>query len=129
MACIHEQHLPNLKCATEVKAREILAETSEYQYFWKSATSFLYRFQLDLLASDLIPDNAPANLLPVAVGADGNYLYLSLSLLFAGHKNCHQELRLRTVLELMLNYISCCKECTDKVSMESGFSLPHNLFV
>ena len=81
------------------------------------------------MARDLIPDNAPANLLPVAVGTDRNCLYGAISLLFAGHENYHQELRLRTVFELMLNYVSCCKERADKVSMESGFSLPHNLFV
>ena len=84
MACI--QHLQNLKCAKAVEAREILAETSKYQYSRKPATSFLSRCQLDLLARDLIPDNAPANLLPVAVGTDRNCLYRAISLHFAGTK-------------------------------------------
>ena len=70
MACI--QHLQNLKCATEVEARAILAETAEYQYSRKPATSFLSRCPLDLMVRDLMPDKTPANL---AVGADGNCLY------------------------------------------------------
>ena len=74
--------LMNLKCATEVEAREILAEIGKYQYSQKPGTSFLSRCQLDLLARDLIPDDAPANLLLVAVGADGNCLYQAISLLF-----------------------------------------------
>ena len=123
MACI--QHLRNLKCATEVEARAILDKIGEFQYSQKPATSFLSRCQLDLLAKDLIPDDAPANLLPVAVGADKTASIGSFLFFFCGARNCHQELRLRTVLELMLNKeycISCCKEHADKGSMESGFS-------
>ena len=89
----------------------------------------LSRCQLDLLARDLMTDDAPANLFQVAVGADENCLYRAIALLFAGHENCHKQIRLRSFLELMLNYTRCCKERADKVSMESGLFLHYNLLV
>ena len=51
-----------------------------------SRSQVLVSCQLDLLTMDLMPDNATANLLPVAVGADENGLYRAISLLLRGTK-------------------------------------------
>ena len=63
-----------LKCATEVEARAILAETANTnipgsQLLVSCLGGGGGGCQLDLMARDLIPDKAPANL---AVGADEN---------------------------------------------------------
>ena len=79
MACM--QHLLNLKCATEVETRAILAEIGEYP----GCQVLVSCLDLLAMARDLIPDDAHANLLPVAVGTDGNCLHRAISLLFAGH--------------------------------------------
>lgn len=119
------QFLRRLKlCPTEEQARDIQDEIGSYKSR-KPAAIFASSYQLDRLARDLLPDDAPPDLIPVAVGADGNCLYRTFSLLFEGNENRHTELRLRTAVELLLHksyYTTICKDRAEIVAKKSGFS-------
>ena len=73
-------------------------------YATDGVLSYMYdNLDIDSSAQSLYPDDEEKNVLPVQVYGDGNCAYRSLSVLCFGHQRFHEEIRVKTVIEMALN--------------------------
>ncbi|XP_028677644.1 vertnin [Erpetoichthys calabaricus] len=60
------------------------------------------RIDVDPVAKSLYPEDAPSDMLPLACKGDGNLLFDVASILLVGNTSLSLELRVRTVVEMLL---------------------------
>ncbi|XP_058023269.1 vertnin [Ahaetulla prasina] len=83
-----------------VKSHTILSSFSLPSYYGRQ---FQEELEVDRVAKSLYPEDAPRNMLPFICKGSGNHLFEAASVLLWGNTSLTLELRVRTVVEMLLH--------------------------
>ena len=61
------------------------------------------KYNIDEYSLSIMPNDAPSNIFPVQIVGDGNCLFRSLSVLLYGEEEHHLEMRVRTIVEMLID--------------------------